>query len=125
MKHLITLLLLCLSIPIIAQEYDLNANYIIVSDNNGTIIDKDEVDIDMTLNLDEDRLVIYSKRTQIIDYEVLREYIDEDGYATLECTATDSDWKNIMLEILVSSEKKSILVMIFYKDYSYCYICTI
>lgn len=62
MKHLITLLLLCLSIPIIAQEYDLNANYIIVSDNNGTIIDKDEVDIDMTLNLDEDRLVIYSKR---------------------------------------------------------------
>ena len=124
MKHLITLLLLCLSIPIIAQEYNLNANYIIVTDNEGSIIDKDEVDIDMTLNLDKNRLIIYSKKIQIIDYEVLREYVDEDGYATLECTATDTNWKNIMLQILVNSERKSILVMIFYNDYSYCYVCS-
>lgn len=123
-KFALVLLILLISIPVVAQRYSFNAYYFVAAIGD-EIIDKDEVDIDMTLNFDTQRLMIYSKETQIIDFEALRTYEDEDGYQVLEATATDTNWKNIMLKILVSSEKKSIIIVIAYPDYAYSYICRI
>lgn len=125
MKHLIIFLLLLFSMPIIAQRHTLEAKYFIFTNNRGEILDEEEVSIDMILDLDKSRLVIYSKDTQVIDYEVLRVYTNKDNYTVMECSATDTNWKRILLEISVSEENESVLVFIFYKNYSYCYICTI
>ena len=118
------LLFITLSFNTMAQKYALNAHHFVMADETG-VIANDEVNIDMVLDTDNSRLVIYSKETQVIDYEVIRNYVDEDNYSVTETTATDTKWKDIRLDFLISSELGSILVQITYPSYSYVYICRI
>ena len=124
MKQLMILLFITLSFNTMAQKYALNAHHFVMADETG-VIANDEVNIDMVLDTDNSRLVIYSKETQVIDYEVIRNYVDEDNYSVTETTATDTKWKDIRLDFLISSELGSILVQITYPSYSYVYICRI
>ena len=124
MKHLLILLFITLSFNTMAQKYALNAHHFVMADETG-IIDNDEVDVDMVLDTANSRLVIYSKETQIIDYEFIRSHVDEDDYTVLETAATDTRWKNIRLTFYVNSELGSILVEITYPSYIYIYVCEI
>ena len=124
MKHLMILLFITLSFNTMAQKYALNAHYLIMGDETGKTI-KDEVDVDMVLDINKNRLVIYSAETQIIDYEPIRRYVDEDNYSVTENIATDSNWKDIRLDFHINTKTGSFLVTITYPSYAYVYVCKI
>ena len=124
MKHLLILLFITLSFNTMAQKYALNAQHYIMADETGVIANK-AVDINMVVDLDKSRLVIYSKEIQVIDYEPIRNYVDEDNYSVTETTATDSNWKDIRLDIFINSETGFVIVRIIYPSYAYSYICKI
>lgn len=124
MKHLLIALLLMLSFSTMAQKYALNAQHFIMADETG-IIDNDKVDVDMVLDIDKSRLVIYSKETQIIDYKIIRNYIDKDNYSVTETVATDTKWKDIFLTFYINSEDETILIHIIYPFYMYIYVCKV
>ena len=124
MKHLLILLFITLSFNTMAQKYALNAHYLIMGDETGETI-KDEVDVDMVLDPVKNRLVIYSEETQIIDYEPIRRYVDEDNYSVTESIATDAKGKDIRLEFLINTKTGGFLILITYPSYSYIYLCKI
>lgn len=125
MKKIFILLLLILSIPVMAQKYTLSATHFVAFENGVKTIDK-PVNIDATLDMSDSRLVIYSKDIQIIDYDVLRVYVDEDNYTNIDCIATDTKYQRISLCILHDNTAyNSVLIIIKYRDFSYSYICRI
>lgn len=124
MKHLLILLFITLSFNTIAQKYALNAQHFIMADETG-VIDNDAVDVDMVLDTDQNRLVIYSRETQVIDYNIIRNYVDKDNYSVTETTATDTKWKDILLTFYVNSELETILVEIKYPSFKYIYVCKV
>ena len=124
MKQLMILLFITLSFNTMAQKYALNANYFIMSDKTG-VIDRDEVDVDMVIDTEKSRLVIYSEEIQVIDYEPIRNYVDKDNYSVTETIATDTKWKDISLNFYINIETGSVLVLITYPSYSYVYVCEI
>ena len=124
MKHLLILLFITLSFNTMAQKYALNAEHFLMADETG-IIANDASDIDMVLEADKNRLVIYSKETQVIDWEPIRTYVDEDNYSVIETTATDTNWKDILLTFYVNTENGIVIVRIIYPSYAYSYICRI
>ena len=124
MKHLLILLFITLSFNTMAQKYALNSHRFVMIDETG-IIANDASDIDMVLDLDKSRLVIYSKETQVIDYEPIRRYVDEDNYAVTESIATDTNWKDIRLNFLINTKNGNFIVRIVYPSYEYAYICKI
>ena len=124
MKQLMILLFITLSFNTMAQKYALNAQHYIMADETGVIANK-AVDINMVVDLDKSRLVIYSKEIQVIDYEPIRNYVDEDNYSVIETTATDTNWKDILLTFYVNTENGIVIVRIIYPSYAYSYICRI
>lgn len=123
MKKLLFLLILILGISINtqAQNLHLKAERIVVSD--GTSIVDEEVNINIILNLDEERCVIYSKTTQIIDFSPFRVYKDKDNYTVLECDATDTNYKNITFTILKHPTSSFTIIQVIYSDIAYAYSC--
>ena len=123
MKKLLFLLILVLGISINtqAQELNLKAKRIVVSDGTSTV--DEEVDIKVVLNLDKERCVIYSKTTQIIDFEPFRVYKDEDNYTVIECNATDTNYKNITFTILKHPTSSFTIIQVIYSDIVYAYSC--
>ena len=123
MKKLLFLLILILGISINtqAQELHLKARRIVVSDGTSTL--DEEVDINVILNLDEERCVIYSKKTQIIDFSPFRVYKDKDNYTVIECNATDTNYKNISFIILKHPTTSFTILQVIYSDIVYAYSC--
>ena len=123
MKKLLFLLILILGISINAQAQDLylKAKMIVVS--NGTTTLSEEVDINVILNLDKERCVIYSKKTQIIDFSPFRVYKDKDNYTVIECNATDTNYKNITFIILKHPTTNFTILQVIYSDIAYAYSC--
>lgn len=121
MKTFIITLLLALSLPIVSQSYVLKASYLTISD--GRNMTEAEVDIKMYLNGDIERLIIESAERQIIDYDIIREYVDKDNYTVYECVATDSNYKNIGVKFLFSNTNRIVIVVINYNNLSYAYVC--
>lgn len=123
MKKLLFLLILVLgiSINIQSQNHHLKAKMIAISD--GVKTSSEEVNIDVILNLDEERCVIYSKKTQIIDFSPFRVYKDEDNYTVVECDATDTDYKNIKFIILKHPTSNFTILQVVYSDINYAYSC--
>lgn len=115
------MLILGISINAQAQDHHLKATMITVSDGVTTLSEK--VNIDVILNLDEERCVIYSKKTQIIDFSPFRAYKDEDNYTVIECDATDTDYKNIKFIILKHPTSNFTILQVVYSDVSYAYSC--
>lgn len=124
MKHLLILLFITLSFNTMAQKYALNAQHFFMVDETG-VTDSDAVDVDMVLDTDQNRLVIYSRETQVIDYKITRNYVDKDNYAVTETTATDTKWKDILLTFYMNSKLKTILVEITYPSFKYIYVCKV
>lgn len=123
MKKLLFLLILILGISINtqAQVLHLKAKMITVSDGTTTV--NEEVDIKVILNLDEERCTIYSKKTQIIDFDPFRVYKDEDNYTVIECNATDTNYKNIKFTILKHPTSSFTIIQVVYSDIAYAYSC--
>ena len=125
MKKLLFLLILILGISINAQAQNLHlkAERIVIADRTITL--DEEVNIDIILNLDEGRCVIYSKKTQIIDFSPFRKYKDKDNYTVIECSATDTDYKNITFIMLKHPTSSFTVLQVVYSDISYAYSCYI
>lgn len=115
------MLVLFTTFTVMSQVHHLKAENLIISDGYRT--ETTDVDINVKLDISTNRLVIYSEETQIIDYEEVRSYEDSDGYGVVECTATDSDYKNIGLEILIHLKMNHIIILIEYKNLAYSYSC--
>ena len=124
MKHLLVLLFITLSFNTMAQKYALNAHHFVMADETG-VTDSDAVDVDMVLDTDQNRLVIYSRETQVIDYNITRNYVDKDNYAVTETTATDTKLKDILLSFYMNSKLKTFLVEITYPSFKYIYVCKV
>ena len=125
MKKLILLALLVISVSLSAQNsiFLFDANTLIATDGINTI--ERSVDVRVSLNFKKEQCIIYTKETQIIDFKANRTYIDEDNYKVIECTATDSNYKNIRFNILYNSKLEATLFQIVYSDLVYVYICTL
>jgi hypothetical protein len=125
MKKLLVLLILALtlSVSVSAQNFILKATSVTYS--TGTKINTERVDIDAVINFDEARCVIYSKETQIIDFEIIRTYTDEDQYTVMEYDATDTKYKNIGFTILIHPTDNLVLLSISYNNITYIYTCYI
>ena len=123
MKKLLFLLILILGISINTQAQELNLKATRITATDGTTTLNEEVDIKVTLNLDEERCVIYSKKTQIIDFEPFRVYKDEDNYTVIECNATDTNYKNIKFTILKHPTSSFTIIQVVYSDIAYAYSC--
>ena len=122
MKKLLLLLLLVTSLPIMSQTYNINATYLMMSDG----INKQErnVDVDILLDLTNNRLTIYSSDTQVIDYKITK-YYNNNNYTTFEGTATDTTYRRIGLKMSFSKIANSVIITINYSDLAYSYICKI
>jgi len=124
MKRLGLLLIAALlCVPVMSQNvYKMKAYHIAIAYPDGEI-ETDKVDIPVVLYLEDNRLEIYSEKDQIIDYEILRTYVDEDGYTVMETIATDTNWKDIKMDLLVSGEDNQVIITIAYKNFAYSYNC--
>jgi len=122
MKKLLLILLLVLSLPVISQTYNLNANYLVVSDGIDT--KEGKTDVDMVLNVSSSTLTIYSKDIQLIDYIVIKSY-EEKGYTVFEANATDTKYRRIGLKLSFANNANAVIVTIKYSDVRYSYICKI
>lgn len=122
MKKLLLLLLLVTSLPIMSQTYNVNATYLMMSD--GVNERERNVDIDILLDLTNNRLTIYSNDTQIIDYK-LTKYYNYNNYTIFEATATDTTYRRIGLKMSFSKIANSVIITINYSDLAYSYICKI
>lgn len=121
MKTLIILLLLVISLPITSQTYLLKAHHVVLTTED--ITKNGNVDVDVVLNTNENRIIIYSQYIQIIDYNILRSYIDKDNYSVTECVATDSDYKHILLTVSINKIDNIIILTITYPNIMYSYFC--
>lgn len=125
MKRIITLLIMILliSYSINAQTYSFKAETLIITDGTDTELFKSDVEID--LNLDLRRCVIYSREVQIIDYEVTRVYNDKDGFKIMECIGNDSFYETILFNIKTHITQNLTFITIIYDDLGYSYRCKI
>lgn len=121
MKTFIITLLLALSLPIVSQSYVLKASYLTISDGYST--SEGYTNVKMYLNGNTERLIIESAERQIIDYDIIRQYVDKDDYTVYECVATDSNYKNIRVEFMFSNTSRIVIVVINYSNLSYAYVC--
>lgn len=120
MKKLITLVFLLIGFSIYSQNYvNFKATDVIVTINNETTTQ--EVDLNIRVYADENRIVVYTKPLQIIDYEIDREYADDDGYGWIEGFATDTKYKKIHLMMGLHVERQHLIVVISYNDLMYGY----
>ena len=120
MKKLITLLFLLISFSIYSQNYvDFKATDVMVTINNETTTQ--EVDLNIRVYADKNRIVVYTEPPQIIDYEVDRKYTDDDGYGWIEGFATDTKYKKIYLMTGLHVERQHLIVIISYNNLTYGY----
>lgn len=120
---LVSLLLLVLTMPTMAQKYVFNAYHFLASTGTTVLKDAPINNIPVTIDFNINRAVIYSERIQVIDFELLRTHVDEYGHNTIECTATDSDYKVIRFDIEVREDKNLTILYLYYTDFAYAYFC--
>lgn len=116
-------MILLISYSINAQTYSFKAETLIITDGTDTELFKSDVEID--LNLDLRRCVIYSREVQIIDYEVTRVYNDKDGFKIMECIGNDSFYETILFNIKTHITQNLTFITIIYDDLGYSYRCKI
>lgn len=120
MKKLILSLLLLVSFNIYSQNYiDFRSNVMIITNGQDTKVFDSNVLI--RLYIDANRIIINSKSIQIIDYDVTRTYIDKDEYFNIDATATDTNYKRILLNIAIDKSTRHLIVGIEYSDIGYSY----
>ena len=86
-------------------------------------IHTNRVDIDIYVNFEISRCVIFSNSTQVIDFKAIRTYLDADNFTVMECSATDTNYNNIEFEILSHATENKVMVLISYNDLTYIYSC--
>ena len=86
-------------------------------------IHTNRVDIDIYVDFEISRCVIFSNSTQVIDFKAIRTYLDADNFTVMECSATDTNYNNIEFEILSHATENKVMVLISYNDLTYIYSC--
>lgn len=117
------LLFLVLAFATMAQTYHLKTTTLYMTDNGRTT--EERVVVSMELDTDFQRLIINSAETQIIDYDILRSYYDNDGDYVIECSATDTNYTRFKLQIHLSETDNRHLIILHYSNITYGYACTI
>lgn len=78
-----------------------------------------QTEVIISLNIEEERIIIYSAEAQIIDYKVYEIEKDNDGSIDVYCNATDSYYKNVKLWMRFKDDYA--MFAIIYSDMSYAY----
>ena len=111
-------MLVVFSLPAFSQEFKLNAVKFRFTLDFDSWSNWEKVNIPVLINFDEKRIIIYSEKTQIIDFNYLnKEQID--SCISLDGIATDSNNKRVIL-VLNICEKITFLSLMYY-DVSYTY----
>lgn len=120
-KVLLLILVVVATINVNSQNnfVDFRANYFMVTD--GVNVSEDNSNVKIRVYTNTNRIVIYSNKQQIIDYSADRQYRDEDNYSVVEASATDTNYKNILLKLLLSPNGEQLIVIISYQNIFYMY----
>lgn len=113
---------LLISSVAVSQTHYLKAEKLTITDGKGGTESYD-VEVDIKWDLGTDRMTIYSKDVQIIDYTENRHYIDKYNYAVFECSGTDTDYVRMGIEFQLSKDRNHVIILIFYKNIAYSYSC--
>ena len=117
-KIIILITLVVFSLPAFSQVFKVNATKFRFTLDFDSWSNWEKVNIPISINFNEKRIIIYSKETQIIDFNYLnKEQID--SCISLDGIATDSDNKKIIL-VLYICEKITFLSLM-YDNISYTY----
>lgn len=120
-KFLSILAVLMISVSLSAQVFELRATHFRfnLSPQNPKWSDWQQVSIPVTMDFQTKRIVVFSAKQQIIDYEELEredfsDYINFSGYAT------DSKYRTIYIVITIREDGNNFL-LILYDDVAYGY----
>lgn len=115
------ILLVCFSVS--SQTYQLKSNKITISEGYGA--KTTPVNISMKWDIQNERIVIFSKDQQIIDYDEIRNYTDSQGYKVVECSGTDMDYVSMGIEFHINLRINHVILMTSYNNIAYSYSCKI
>lgn len=118
-KIIIIAITLFLSLGAFAQERVLATHFAAKYSYESAYGPWQSVNIPVTIDTDKNRIVIYSKETQIIDY-VSPEIKEQDGYKYMTAYATDTKYKNIQVELWFMNTT-TIVLRLRYLDFEYQY----
>lgn len=120
-KLLLVLAVLMIGVSLSAQVFELRATQFkfTLTPKNPSWSVWQRVDIPVTMDFQTQRIVIFSAKQQIIDFEDL-EREDFEEYVTLSGYATDSHYKTIYIVITLYKTGNNFL-LISYDDVAYGY----
>lgn len=123
MRTILLMLLLTIGLSLNAQTIYLQTKttYFATSPDDMTEVPSF---LKITLNFREERCVIYSKETQIIDFTYLRSYT-ENGFKISECYATDTNYKEIIFTICMHELNNQVVLMVSYNNMTFIYDCVV
>ena len=123
MKKFLVLLVVILTLSVNTQAKDFKLKAFSMTHTANGQIHTNRVDIDIYVNFEISRCVIFSNSTQVIDFKAIRTYLDADNFTVMECSATDTNYNNIEFEILSHATENKVMVLISYNDLTYIYSC--
>ena len=123
MKKFLVLLVVILTLSVNTQAGNIKLKAFSMTHTANGQIHTNRVDIDIYLNFETSRCVIFSSSTQVIDFKAIRTYLDADNFTVMECSATDTNYKNIKFEILSHATENKVMILISYNDLTYIYSC--
>lgn len=123
MKKFLVLLVVILTLSVNTQAENFKLKAFSMTHTANGQIHTNRVDIDIYLNFETSRCVIFSNSTQIIDFKAIRTYLDADNFTVMECSATDTNYNNIEFEILSHATENKVMILISYNDLTYIYSC--
>lgn len=123
MKKFLVLLVVILTLSVNTQAENFKFKAFSMTHTANGQIHSERVNIDIYVNFEISRCVIFSNSTQVIDFEVIRTYLDADNFTVMECNATDTNYNNIKFEILSHATENKVMILISYSNLTYIYSC--
>lgn len=123
MKKFLVLLVVILTLSVNTQAENFKLKAFSMTHTANGQIHTERVNIDIYVNFEISRCVIFSNSTQVIDFEVIRTYLDADNFTVMECNATDTNYNNIKFEILSHATENKVMFLISYSNLTYIYSC--
>lgn len=123
MKKFLVLLVVILTLSANMQAENIKLKAFSMTYTANGQIHTERVNIDIYVNFEISRCVIFSNSTQVIDFKVIRTYLDADNFTVMECNATDTNYNNIKFEILSHTTENKVMILISYNNLTYIYSC--
>lgn len=123
MKKFLVLLVVILTLSVNTQAENFKFKAFSITHTANGQIHTERVNIDIYVDFEISRCVIFSNSTQVIDFEVIRTYLDADNFTVMECNATDTNYNNIKFEILSHATENKVMILVSYSNLTYIYSC--